>query len=83
MLSSERMQIERFELGDAHNDAALRPRGRYAVPALTVVLAAIATTLAWAAAETFDGWSHAIVLGMIVFTTIGLMIAISPGRSGA
>ena len=29
-----------------------------------------------------DGWAQALVLGVIVLTTIGLMIAVSPNRRG-
>ncbi len=83
MLSSERMQIERFELGDASNDAALRSTGRRVVPILNLALIAIAAALLWATIATFDGWAHAIVIAMIVTTTIGLIIAISPRRADA
>jgi hypothetical protein len=80
MTLSERVQVERFELGDARNDAALRPKGQLAVPVLSVVLVATAAVLIWQTAELFAGWDHAIVLAGIVTTTVGLMIAISPQR---
>jgi hypothetical protein len=80
MTLSERVQVERFELGDARNDAALRPKGEGAVATLSIVLAATAAVLIWQTAELFAGWDHAIVLGAIVATAVGLMIAISPRR---
>ncbi len=43
-----------------------------------VILAALVYAVAWG----IDGWPHALVLGVIVATTIGLMIAISPNRRG-
>lgn len=79
---SERMQVERYELGRAADDAALRSRGAVAVPVLTFILAGLAALLTLAATQAFDGWPHAIVLGAIVTTTIGLMIAIAPERRG-
>lgn len=77
---SERMQIERYELGDADSDAALRARGTTAVALLTVVLAAIVGVLGYATVTAIDGWAHLVVIGGILTTAIGLMIAVAPNR---
>ena len=66
----------------AGQDAALRPRGGTAVATLTVAMVAIGGLLAVAAASAFEGWAHAIVIGAIVTTAVGLMIAIVPNRRG-
>ena len=79
---SERMMVERYELGMAREDAALRVKSGAAVGALLVAMTAICALLAVGTISVFDGWAHAIVIGAIVFTTIGLAIAISPNRRG-
>jgi hypothetical protein len=79
---SERMRVDRYELGSAREDSALRVNGRAAVAVTTVLLSAIGALLTVGAVETFDGWAHAIVIGAILFTVVGLAIAISPNRRG-
>jgi len=79
---SERMMVERYELGSARDDNALRIKGRAAVGVTTVLLAAIATLLLVGTIESIDGWAHMIVIGMILFTVAGLMIAVAPNRRG-
>ena len=41
-----------------------------------VLLAALVYSVAWG----IDGWAQGLVLGVIVVTAIGLMIAVSPNR---
>jgi hypothetical protein len=41
-----------------------------------VLLAALVYAVAWG----INGWTQGLVLGVIVLTTIGLMIAVSPNR---
>jgi hypothetical protein len=79
---SERMMVERYELGDAQEDAGLRSRGGAAVALLTGALIATAATLLVATIETLEGWAHLIVIGALLVTVVGLMIAISPNRRG-
>ncbi len=46
-----------------------------------VILAAIlGVALCAAALSTIEGWWQWLVLGVIVFTTIGIMVAVSPKR---
>jgi fatty acid desaturase len=80
MSSSDRAQYERPELGAP--DRTLRVGNRRPVVIFTaialVVLAALIYVTAWA----INGWPQALVLGVIVLTTIGLIIAVSPNRRG-
>ena len=43
-----------------------------------ILLAALVYAAVWG----IKGWVQGLVLGVIVLTTIGLMIAVSPGRRG-
>ncbi len=74
----DRAQYERPDL--AGPDRTLRVTDRRPLLAFvalaTVLLAALVYSVAWG----IDGWPQAVVLGVIVLTTIGLMIAVSPTR---
>ena len=45
-----------------------------------VIAVIVAAALCFTAITVIDGWSQWVVLGVIVFTTVGVMIAISPNR---
>jgi hypothetical protein len=47
-----------------------------------VIAVIVAAALCFTAITVIDGWSQWLVLGVIVFTTVGLMIAVSPNRRG-
>jgi len=79
---SERMMVERYELGSAQEDAALRSRGGRSLGILTLALVAIFAVLAVAMGEALHGWDHLVVLGALFATAVGLMIAIAPNRRG-
>ena len=79
---SERTMVDRYELGNAQEDAALRSNGGAGIGLLTLALAAIAALLVAAAIEAYQGWDHLVVLGALVWTTAGLMIAVAPRRGG-
>ena len=79
---SERMMVERYELGNAQEDAALRSRGGRSLGLLTLALAAIFAVLAVAMGEALHVWDHLVVLGALFATAVGLMIAIAPNRRG-
>lgn len=79
---SERMMVERYELGYAREDAALRSRGGLSVGLLTLALTTTLGILLVAMIESLDGWSHLVVLGALFATVVGLMIAIAPNRRG-
>ena len=78
MTSSDRAQYERPEL-DAP-DRTLRVGNRRPVIAFTALALVILAALVYATAWGIDGWPQALVLGVIVLTTIGLIIAVSPTR---
>ena len=79
---SERMMVERYELGKAQEDAALRNHGGPSLGLLTLVLAAIFGILLVAMGEALHGWDHLVVSGALFATVVGLMIAIAPNRRG-
>jgi hypothetical protein len=78
MSINQRNQFSRVELSVP--TTGVRVRSRWALVAYLAVAFAILGTLGYAAVERVDGWAQAVVFGMIVVTTIGLMIAISPNR---
>lgn len=79
---SDRMMAERYELGSAQENAALRIRSGLSVGLLTLALTATAGLLLFATIQAVNGWSHLVVLGMLFATVVGLMIAIAPNRRG-
>lgn len=79
---SERTMVERYELGNAQEDAALRSHGGLSLGLLTLVLTAILGVLLVAMGQALHGWDHLVVLGVLFATVAGLMIAISPNRRG-
>jgi fatty acid desaturase len=80
MSSSDRAQYERPELSAP--DRTMRVSDKRPVIAFTALSLVILAALVYAVAWGIDGWPHAIVLGAIVATAVGLMIAISPTRRG-
>ena len=80
MTSTDRAQYERPDLGAP--DRSIRVGNRRPLIAFmalaVVILAALVYVVAWG----IDGWPQALVLGVIVLTTVGLMIAVSPRRRG-
>ncbi len=79
---SEQMMVERYELGNAQEDAALRSHGGLSLGILTLVLTAILGVLLFAVGDALHGWDHLVVLGVLFATVAGLMIAIAPNRRG-
>lgn len=75
---SERMQIDRYELGSAAEDRALRVQSPRAVAILNLCLVIVAIALVGAAVAAYNGWAHAVVIGGIAMTAVGLMIAVAP-----
>jgi hypothetical protein len=79
---TQRSQTERVELGDARSTRMLRARSNRG-PLIYMLLALpILGVLLYATIAGIDEWWQALVLGVIVMTTIGLMIAVSPNRRG-
>jgi hypothetical protein len=82
MQLSERMMVERYELGDAQQDSALRSHGDKAVTAFTISMVALAGLLIAGTVEVFEGWAHLVVIGALLTTLLGLIVAVSPTRRG-
>ena len=78
MSSSDRAQYERPELSAP--DRTMRVTNRKPVIAFTAVGLVILAALVYVAAWGINGWAQALVLGVIVLTAIGLIIAVSPTR---
>jgi fatty acid desaturase len=78
MTSSDRAQYERPDLKAA--DRTLRVRDRRPVIAYTVVAVLVLVALVYAVAWGINGWAQALVLGVLLLTAVGLMIAVSPRR---
>ena len=77
MTVNQRNQFERATLSAPTGVGVRNPRRLIILNAVLVLVAAalIAGTIA-----AIDGWAQAVVLAMIVVTTIGAMIALSPNR---
>jgi fatty acid desaturase len=78
MTSSDRAQYERPELDAA--DRTMRVANKRPVVVFTGIALVILAALVYATAWGINGWAHALVLGVIVLTVIGLIIAVSPTR---
>jgi fatty acid desaturase len=74
----DRAQYERAELGTP--DRTLRVTNRRPVVIYVALAVVLLAALVYAVAWGIDGWAQGLVLGVIVLTTVGLMIAVSPSR---
>jgi threonine/homoserine efflux transporter RhtA len=78
MTESQRLQFDRPDLrGPDRSVRMATNRPLYIFMAIAVVIAGL---LGWQAIERIDGWASWVVLGAIVATTIGMIIAVSPTR---
>ncbi len=78
MTVNQRMQFERVELSTPTTGVHVRNPARLVITNL--ILLAIAGALSYATVQALDNWYRGLVLAMIVATTIGAMIAVSPTR---
>jgi fatty acid desaturase len=74
----DRAQYERHDLSTP--DRTLRVTDRRPVLAFVALALVLLAALIYAVAWGINGWAQGLVLGVIVVTTIGLMIAVSPNR---
>jgi fatty acid desaturase len=74
----DRAQYERQDLSSP--DRTLRVTNRRPVLAFMALAVVLLGVLVYAVAWGINGWAQGLVLGVIVLTTIGLMIAVSPNR---
>ena len=77
MTVNQRNQYERATFSAPTGVGVQNPR-RLII--LNVVLALIAAALIVGTIVVIDGWAQGVVLAMIVVTTVGAMIALSPNR---
>jgi fatty acid desaturase len=78
MTVNQRTQLDRVELSVPTTGVQVRDRRR--VIAFTVLASLVAAALVYATIVAIDGWAQAIVLGAILLTAVGAMIAVSPMR---
>ena len=83
MDATQRTQTERAELGDASSQRMLRARSNRGPLIYTLLALPLLGVLIYAVVAGIDEWWQALVLGVIVLTTIGLMIAVDPNRPRA
>jgi hypothetical protein len=77
---NQRNQFERAELSVP--STGVHVRNRKPLIAYTALALIILGALSYATVKAIDGWAQAVVLAMIVVTTIGVMIALDPLRRG-
>ncbi len=78
MTENQRSQYERMDLHGP--DRSVRTKGTRALTIYAVIALAVLIALSWAALERLDGWPQFVVLGAIIMTAIGMMIAVDPLR---
>jgi hypothetical protein len=80
MTVNQRNQYDRATY--AGSEQRLRHGSERGAAIYSVIAAVIAIGLCVAAVSLIEGWAQWVVLGAIVMTTIGFMIAVSPNRRG-
>ena len=78
MTVNQRTQFDRIDLSVPTTGTQVRRRRVLII--FNVLALAVFAALAYATAVAIDGWAQGVVLGMIVLTAIGAMIALSPNR---
>ena len=78
MSVNQRTQFDRVDLSVPTTGVGVRNRRPLII--YTVVATLILAALAVTTIVTIEGWAQAVVLGVIVLTTIGAMIAVNPLR---
>lgn len=78
MTVNQRSQFERVDLSVPTTGVGVRDRRP--VIAFTVIALVVLAVLGYATVEAINGWARAVVLGAIVLTAVGAMIAVSPNR---
>jgi hypothetical protein len=80
MTVNQRNQHERATL--AGSAEGIRRGSERGATAFNIVAILAAAALGYGALTLIEGWSQWVVLGAIVITTVGVMIAVSPLRRG-
>lgn len=77
MTVNQRNQYDRAEFSAATTGGEASPRS---LAIFTAIAAVVLGGLAYATVTVIDGWAQAIVLGFILLTAVGTIIAVSPTR---
>jgi VIT1/CCC1 family predicted Fe2+/Mn2+ transporter len=77
---TQRTQYERNDL--LAGGESIRRGSERGAAIYTMIALVIGGLLGATAVATIDNWSQWVVLGVIVLTTVGFMIAVSPNRRG-
>ncbi len=80
MTVNQRSQFERIDLSVPSTGTHVR--NRWPVIAYSILAAAVLGALGYATVVAIDGWAQAVVLGVIMLTAVGAMIAVNPLRRG-
>ena len=80
MTVNQRTQFDRVDLSVP--TTGVRVRNRTPLIIFTVIAGAVLGALIYATAVAIDGWAKALVLGVIMLTAVGAMIAVNPLRRG-
>ena len=80
MSVNQRTQFDRVDLSVP--TTGVRVRNRTPLIIFTVITAAVLGALIYATAVAIDGWAKVVVLGVIMLTAVGAMIAVNPMRRG-
>jgi hypothetical protein len=78
MTQNQMTQVERVDLSVPSTGTRLTKTR--AITAYLALATAVLGALLYATVDAIDGWAHLVVIGAIVATTIGAMIALSPKR---
>lgn len=78
MTENQRMQYARPELSVPSTGIGVRSKRGLII--YTLIASVILVVLGYATIQALDGWARFVVLGGIVMTVIGGMIAVSPNR---
>jgi hypothetical protein len=78
MTENQRAQFERATYAGSAD--RIRRGSERGASIYSAIAALIGLALCFAAVSVIDGWWQWLVLGAIVFTTLGFMIAVSPNR---
>ena len=78
MTENQRMQFDRPDLKVPSTGVQVRSRRPLAI--YTVIATIVLLVLGYATIQALDGWARFVVLGGIILTVIGGMIAVSPNR---
>jgi hypothetical protein len=77
---TQRNQFDRVDLSVP--TTGVRVRSRRGLALYVLLALPVLAALVWAAVDRIDGWPQVVVLGAIVLTAIGAIIALDPLRRG-